>query len=376
MDLEISSAFSSSYFLGLIIHIHSFLFCVRRYTYLLENIKSFFYSSPKSKFQCIRINSELLLVNSPSGSYPKLFTSSSVLHLSIAKKKNSSRQETPEEAAERLKKEELSRIHAEARQEILQRRILATEEMAANVSPTQLPELVDFNIYTSFSSSIKPLNHLYPVDTFGQFPIEVKLQIFKKLTDIDSLHSLISASRSFHECCIDDKYQCEVFCRILVDEMTLPIFLQAVAMFSNSTGEWTNAFQNVRKFMDQYSTNSRATTFNHRSYNMRTLASIAKFHLTTKAVTQDFFESCLNLHPWTHEKYEKNELGRLEGLRIQRAFYNFELYVHLFKRGDYYVIEQTLLNERLHGIILGVEISGEKFMSRSLIISAFGNSKR
>lgn len=146
---------------------------------------------------------------------------------------------------------------------------------------------------------------------------------------------------------------------MLVDEMTLPIFLQAAAISSDSvrrirwTGQWTGAFQNVREFMDQYSTDSRATTYDGRSYNIRTLLSIAELHLIIKAVTQDFFESCLNLHPWTHKKYEKKELGRLEELRIQRAFYNLELYVRLFERGDDYHIQRTLLNEQSHGIIRG-----------------------
>ncbi|KAF7955690.1 hypothetical protein EAE96_004616 [Botrytis aclada] len=265
----------------------------------------------------------------------------------MAKKKNRSRQESPEDAAKRLKREELARKNAEVRQELVQRRILAAEERAA------------YRKKLHFLSSKKIATG--PVETFDRFPIEVKLQIFKKLADIDSLHSLISASRSFRECYINDRYQCQVFCRVLVNEMTLPIFLQAVAISSASvrrirwTGEWDMAFQNVREFMDQYSTNSRATTFNERAHNMRTLVSIAKFYLKIKAVTQDFFRSCLYLHPWTHEKYEKNELRRLEELRVQRAFYNLELYVRLFKRGDYYLIARTSLNIRLHGRSRGVQ---------------------
>ncbi|TGO21353.1 hypothetical protein BPAE_0224g00010 [Botrytis paeoniae] len=78
----------------------------------------------------------------------------------MAKKKNSSRQESPEDAAKRLKEEEMTGMHAEARQENVKRRILAAEEMAANLSPTRLPKLVDFNTYPLFSSSIKPPNHL------------------------------------------------------------------------------------------------------------------------------------------------------------------------------------------------------------------------
>ncbi|TGO39467.1 hypothetical protein BHYA_0053g00220 [Botrytis hyacinthi] len=263
----------------------------------------------------------------------------------MAKKKKSSRQESPEDAAERLEREELARVHAEARREVVQRRILAADEMAANRTKLRL-----------LSSSAVATGS---VEIFPQLPIEIRRQIFKQLTDTDSLHSLISASRSFHECYIDDQYQCEVFCKMLVDEMTLPIFLRAVAISSDSvrrirwTGQWTGAFQNVREFMDEYSTDSRATTYDGRSYDMGTLLSIAEFHLIIKAVTRDFFESCLNLHPWTHKKYEKNELGRLEELRIQRAFYNLELYVRLFERGDHYLIERTTLNERLHGIIWG-----------------------
>ncbi|KAF7924095.1 uncharacterized protein EAE97_010707 [Botrytis byssoidea] len=255
----------------------------------------------------------------------------------MAKEKKNSRQESPEDAAERLEREELARIHAEARREIVQRRILAADEMAANRKKLHF-----------LSSKAVPTG-----------PVE-------QLTDTYSLHSLISASRSFHECYLDDQYQCEVFCKMLVDEMTIPIFLRAVAISSDSvrrirwTGQWTGAFQNVREFMDQYSTDSRATTYDGRSYNMRTLLSIAEFHLIIKAVTQDFFESCLNLHPWTHEKYEKNELGRLEELRIQRAFYNLEIYVRLFERGDDYHIQRTLLNEQSHGIILGGQNVGRE----------------
>lgn len=138
-----------------------------------------------------------------------------------------------------------------------------------------------------------------PVETFDLFPVEVKLQILKELTDINSLYSLISVSRSFHEFYINDRYQRKIFYKVLVEEMTLPIFLQAVAIFSNSvrsirwTGKWTKAFQNVGEFMDQYSTNSRVEIFNHRSYNMRTLVRIAEFHLTIKAVTHDFFQILL-----------------------------------------------------------------------------------
>ncbi|KAF7921955.1 uncharacterized protein EAE98_008166 [Botrytis deweyae] len=263
----------------------------------------------------------------------------------MAKKKNSSRQKSPEDAAKRLKEERLAILHAEVRQEMVQRRILAVNEIAAN--RTKLHFLSSKAVATG------------PVEIFDRLLIEVMRQIFKELTDIDSLHSLISTSRSFHECYINDQYQCEVFCKMLVDEMTLPIFLQAVAISSDSVRRirWTG---HVREFMDQYSTDSRATTYDGSSYNMRTLLSIAEFHLIIKAVARDFFESCLNLHPWTHEKYEKSELGRHEELRIQRAFHNLELYVRLFKRGDYYLIEQTSLNERLHGIIRGRQIVGQE----------------
>ncbi|TGO08415.1 hypothetical protein BTUL_0210g00080 [Botrytis tulipae] len=270
----------------------------------------------------------------------------------MAKEKESSRQESSEDAAERLEREELARIHAEARREIVQRRILAADEMPTNRKKLHF-----------LSSKAVPTG---PVGVLGRFPVEIMRQIFKQLKDTYSLHSLISASRSFHECYLDDEYQCEVFCKMLVDEMTLPIFLQAVAISSDSvrrirwTGQWTGAFQNVREFMDQYSTDSRATTYDGKSYNMRTLLSIAEFHLIIKAVTQDFFASCLNLHPWTHEKYEKNELERHEELRIQRAFYNLELYVRLFERGDDYHIQRTLLNEQSHGIILGGRNVGQE----------------
>ncbi|TEY57571.1 hypothetical protein BOTCAL_0213g00140 [Botryotinia calthae] len=263
----------------------------------------------------------------------------------MAKKKKISCQESPKDTARRLKKERFARINAEVRQEMVQTRILAAEEMAAN--RTKLHFLSSKAIAAG------------PVETFDRFPVEVKLQILKELTDINSLHSLISVSRSFHESYINDQYQHEIFCKILVEEMTLPIFLQAVAIFSNSvrsirwTGKWTKAFQNVREFMDQYSTNSRVEIFNHRSYNMRTLVRIAEFHLTIKAVTHDFFKYCLHLHPGTHERYGKNELKRLEELRIQRAFYNLELYVRIFQRGDHYLNKQTVLNKQLYGIIPG-----------------------
>lgn len=76
----------------------------------------------------------------------------------MAKKKKSSCRESPEDTARRLKKERLARINAEARREIVQTRILAAEEMVANVSLTRLPKLFDSNIYALFRSSINLLN--------------------------------------------------------------------------------------------------------------------------------------------------------------------------------------------------------------------------
>lgn len=76
----------------------------------------------------------------------------------MAKKKKSSCRESPEDTVRRLKKERFARINAEARHEIIQNRILAAEEMVANVSLTQLPKLFDFNIYAFFRFSINLLN--------------------------------------------------------------------------------------------------------------------------------------------------------------------------------------------------------------------------
>ncbi|TGO62847.1 hypothetical protein BOTNAR_0108g00080 [Botryotinia narcissicola] len=79
----------------------------------------------------------------------------------MAKEKKSNRQESPEDAAERLEREELARIHAEARQEIVLRRILAADEMAANRtdSPNSQHKKMHF-----LSSKAVPTG---PVEVFG-----------------------------------------------------------------------------------------------------------------------------------------------------------------------------------------------------------------
>ncbi|KAF7909454.1 uncharacterized protein EAF01_003172 [Botrytis porri] len=102
----------------------------------------------------------------------------------MAKKKNSSHQESLEDAATRLKKEKWARIHAEARQQIVERRILAAEEMAANT----FSNISMFKKPTSSSKSQRTELHFLLskaaatglVDTFGLLPIEVKLHMFNE----------------------------------------------------------------------------------------------------------------------------------------------------------------------------------------------------
>ncbi|APA11230.1 hypothetical protein sscle_07g060000 [Sclerotinia sclerotiorum 1980 UF-70] len=137
--------------------------------------------------------------------------------------------------------------------------------------------------------------------------------------------------------------------------MTLPIFLQAIAISSKSvreikweSGDSLDGFENLNEFMHEYSKELRATTFNTRIYDLRTLIRVAKFHLRIKAVTQDYFESCLKLHPWTHQKYKKKELERIETLRIQRALYNFELYFRCLQYAEGYLRKHRILSERLY----------------------------
>ncbi|KAF7862649.1 hypothetical protein EAF04_007522 [Stromatinia cepivora] len=251
----------------------------------------------------------------------------------MVKKNNSGLPLSPQEAAETLKQQRLQRMRAnvlKARKEAAQRRALSATEEAA-----------EFTRLRFFSSRVtQEVSTRGPVITIDLFPVEIKLHILNSLPDIRSLHSLISSSRAFYDCYNNDRNRCEVFCRVLVNEMTLPIFLQAIAISSKS---------NLHNFMRKYSKDITATTFNPRSYDLKTMIRIAKFHLTIKAISQDYFESCLGLHPWTHEKYEKKELERIETLRIQRALYNVELYLRSLKHADGYIKKQCTLSRQIYG---------------------------
>ncbi|TGO81335.1 hypothetical protein BPOR_1199g00010 [Botrytis porri] len=92
----------------------------------------------------------------------------------MAKKKNSSHQESLEDAATRLKKEKWARIHAEARQQIVERRILAAEEMAANPTSSSKSQRTELHFLLSKAAATGL------VDTFGLLPIEVKLHMFNE----------------------------------------------------------------------------------------------------------------------------------------------------------------------------------------------------
>ncbi|ESZ98285.1 hypothetical protein SBOR_1278 [Sclerotinia borealis F-4128] len=250
------------------------------------------------------------------------------------------RRPAPAQDTESLKLHTMKANMLEARKQIVQKRALAAKAEAA-----------DRNILRFLSSEIitEPERLVRgPAITIDMFPVELKLQILGDLTDIHSLHSLISTSQKFYDCYMIDR--CNVLCSVLVNEMTLPIFIQAVVISSESVcgikwkGEWKHRFQNVRDFMDQYSQEAKVTTLNPRDYNLKTLIRVAKFHSTIKATSKDYFESCLGLHPWTHEKYEKSPLERVEELRIQRALYNIELYFRLLKHGDGYMMKLKRLS--------------------------------
>ncbi|KAJ8069347.1 hypothetical protein OCU04_003002 [Sclerotinia nivalis] len=254
-----------------------------------------------------------------------------------------------EAAAERLKQQRLQSMNVnvlKARKETAQRRALSATEEA-----TECTRLRFFS-----SRVIQEVSTRGPAIAIDLFPVEIKLQMLNSLPDIRSLHSLISSSRAFYDCYNHDRNRCEVFCRVLVNEMTLPIFLQAIAISSKSVRKmkWKgknlpNGIQNLHNFMRKYSKDLKATTFNPRSYDLKTMIRIAKFHLTIKAISQDYFESCLGLHPWTHEKYEKKELERVETLRIQRALYNVELYPRSLKHAGGYLKKQCTLSRQIYG---------------------------
>ncbi|QSZ37010.1 hypothetical protein DSL72_009102 [Monilinia vaccinii-corymbosi] len=187
-----------------------------------------------------------------------------------------------------------------------------------------------------------------PAIIIDQYPVDIKLRILSYLPDLRSLHSLICSSSSFYSCYIFN--QREIFGKVLVAEMTLPIFLQAVAIFGEPLrricfkGKSEIVFHNMYKFMYNVYREARATTFDPRRYEFKTLIRMAKFHSTIKAISQDYFESCLGLHPWTHQKFEKIALERVEELRIQRALYNFELYFRMLKRADRFIEKLSVLN--------------------------------
>lgn len=215
-------------------------------------------------------------------------------------------------------------------------------------------EAADHTMLHKLSSRMIELNrpifsHAIMIDGF---PTEIKSNILNNLPVILSLHSLISSSPSCYSCYIFDSPR--IFCNVLVNEMTLPIFLQAVAIFSEPVrkmhfkNQWNEPLHNVYEFMCKYSKEAKATTLNPRTYELKTLIRIAKFHSTIKAISQDYFESCLRLHPWTHQKYEKSALEKVETLRIQRALYNVELYFRMFKRANRYFASLRNLSARLH----------------------------
>jgi hypothetical protein len=82
----------------------------------------------------------------------------------------------------------------------------------------------------------------------------------------------------------------------------------------------------IGQFLDQYFQGRHPPI---RVVNLRQASAMSKFHACVEFFSKDFIKKALTKRPVTYSQLSDNEMAR-----VQRAFYNFEIYRTLFRKAE------------------------------------------
>jgi hypothetical protein len=169
-----------------------------------------------------------------------------------------------------------------------------------------------------------------PNATFDKLATELKVSILKVVPDVSTLYALVHSSPLYYAAYRSQRH---LILSTVLSNLPPPIATECLAVLQMSHILLTTSRrgQKMRKFLarqkhkhKQQQQNIQASTLTN--LDLDEALAIARFQLLIEGMTRRFCASRCALHPLTCEaELTYQSLSPLETIRIQRAFYRFEL---------------------------------------------------
>jgi hypothetical protein len=174
-------------------------------------------------------------------------------------------------------------------------------------------------------------------------PLVIKLAILAQIPDVETLDKLILASRVYSGLCSEDVGK-EVVFTILHRELSPSLIVEAQAILE-ARRIWRNEtwLMSVEGFVHTCKNEKRLASVENedrereeRGFRLEEgVLEIVKRHSLIVAMVKEFFAETLAVHPVTKELVDGPVvLSKTEEIRVQRAFYRFEIFRVLFAEKD------------------------------------------
>jgi len=155
-----------------------------------------------------------------------------------------------------------------------------------------------------------------------QLPIETKHAIMIFLP-ASSLPSLIRTSKNMYSTFKGS--ETVILSQALGNEIPRGVLFEAFVSYRAFVDKPLEGYE-ISQFLDQY---LQVRNDDFRVVNLRQASSMSKIHACVEYFSEDFINKALAERPSTYSQISENEMAR-----VQRAFYNFEIYRTLFRKAE------------------------------------------
>ena len=179
--------------------------------------------------------------------------------------------------------------------------------------------------------------------TLDGMPDELKICILQEMPDLDTLFTFLSASVSY-DCCYA-RYRQPILQSVLLRELGPEVFFEARAVVESrklKVRQGEARMNDVKDFLTEYEEKKELEDeekWMAYPLDVSTLLQMTTLHYHIGVITYNFARTTLSIDPVTGKldrtTYERDPPSKNETRRIQRAIYRFELFVVLFRGGEY-----------------------------------------
>lgn len=170
--------------------------------------------------------------------------------------------------------------------------------------------------------------------TLDGLATELKVAILKNVPDISTLCALVHSSPLYHGAYRSKRYS--ILYAVLFKHMPSLIAVESLAVLEMSHIPWENRWireRHVHQFITRYKLqqHQQSTQFPLESLHIEKIAAMANLQLVIEGMTAKFCDSRCAINPVTCEaELTYSRPSPLETIRIQRAFYRYELFCTMF----------------------------------------------